>query len=50
MLTYADRYRSTNQSSLFNADTEKGLYSTMARLIHTMVLKLLSLMVQQYKY
>jgi len=35
--TELHRYRSTNQSSLFNAASEKELHQTMARLLSTMV-------------
>lgn len=35
--TELHRYRSTNQSSLFNAQSEAGLYQTMGRLLTTMV-------------
>merc|ERR1719199_1516112 len=35
--TELHRYRSTKKSSLFNAETEKELHVTMARLLSTMV-------------
>ena len=35
--TELHRYRSTKQSSLFNKESEAGLYDTMARLLSTMV-------------